>query len=93
MYSCTNVINDALTVDEFYRLLLKEGGVVEAYEEDVFAVVAVVSITVDGEVAVVGSFEKLSSGFINIGYSFPQRRIENKWLVEGCKKIGVRLYQ
>jgi hypothetical protein len=56
-------------------------------------VVAVVSIGVDGQVGVVGSFEKLSSGFINIGYSFPQRRIENKWLVEGCKKIGARLYQ
>lgn len=56
MYSCTNVINDALTVDDFYRLLLKEGGVVETYEEDIVGIVGVVSISVDGDVTVVGSF-------------------------------------
>jgi hypothetical protein len=93
MYSCTNVICEGVTVDEFYRLLLKEGGVVQVYEEDVYPVVAIINISTSGEVNLLGSFEKMSSGFINIGYTFPQRKIENKWLLEGCKKVGARLSQ
>jgi hypothetical protein len=81
MYGNTNVISEGVTVDEFYRMLLKEGGVLEVYEEDVFPIVGVVNISVNGDINLIGSFEKLSSGFINIGYSFPQRKIENKWLI------------
>lgn len=80
MYSSTNVISQGLTVDEFYRLLLKEGGVVEVYEDEIYPVVGIINIAATGEINLIGSFEKLSSGFINIGYTFPQRKIDNKWL-------------
>jgi hypothetical protein len=36
---------------------------------------------------ILGTFEKISSGFINIGYIFPQKVIVHKILVEKCKGI------
>lgn len=81
MYENTNIISEGLTVDEFYRLLLKEGGVLQVYQEEVYPIVGVINIAINGDITFIGSFEKLSSGFINIGYTFPQRKIENKWLI------------
>jgi hypothetical protein len=37
-------------------LLLREGGVVEVYEEDVYPVVGIINISVNGEVSLLGSF-------------------------------------
>lgn len=40
-----------------------------------------------------GSFEKISSGFVNISYNFPQKKIEHKMLVEKSKEVCDKLVQ
>ena len=40
-----------------------------------------------------GTFEKISSGFVNVGYTFPQRRVDPKWLGEKVRKVADRLHE
>ncbi len=56
MYSCTNVVCEGITVDEFYHVLLREGGIIQTYEEEVYPLVAVVNININGEINLVGTF-------------------------------------
>ena len=44
MYSNTALITEGMDVDTFYHNLLKEGGIIEKYEENVFFVTAVLEL-------------------------------------------------
>jgi hypothetical protein len=46
-----------------------------------------VKILPDFQYVILGTFEKISSGFINIGYLFPQKVVAHKLLAEKCKEI------
>lgn len=48
-------------------------------------------ITLDGQVKVVGTFEKISSGFVNIAYLFPQKKVQHKAIQEISAKVGAKL--
>ena len=80
MFSNTALISQGIEVDTFYQTLLKQGGIVQKYEENVSFITAIVEIQLDGVMKILGTYEKVSSGFINICYTFPQKKIENKYL-------------
>lgn len=48
-------------------------------------------ISPEREVKVVGTYEKISSGFVNIAYIFPQKKVEHKLLEEISIKVGAKL--
>lgn len=80
MYSNTTLISRGTDIDTFYHWLQREGGIVEKYEEGLSFIAVILSISVDGTIRIIGTFEKISSGFINIAYIFPQKKIEYKVL-------------
>lgn len=63
------------------------------YEQDLAVIGVVLNISLNGEVKVIGTFQKISSGFTNVGFIFPQKKIENRWIYEKSKKIGAKLYE
>lgn len=71
---------------------MKEGGIIEVYEEDIYPIVGVINISINGDISLIGSFEKISSGFVNIAYNFPQKKIDHKSFVDACRKVGIKLY-
>lgn len=93
MYTNTTLINQGYTVDEFYHQLIKEGGIIERYDENLTVVGVAINIEQSGEVKPIGSFEKISSGFVNIGFIFPQKKIDSKWIFEKAKKVGAKLHE
>ena len=55
MYSNTALITEGKTIDEFYHTLVREGGVVEKYEEGTTFVSSVLEIEPDGNIKLLGS--------------------------------------
>ena len=55
------------------------------------------TITVCGKVLhddsylITGTFEKVSNGFVNIGYLFPQKVVPHRAIAEKCKNLFKKL--
>jgi hypothetical protein len=45
-----------MSPDEFYHMLLKEGGIIQVYEEDIYPIVGVINISITGDITLIGSF-------------------------------------
>ena len=52
-----------------------------------------VSVKIDsnGKYSIEGTFDKISSGFVNVGYFFPQKSMNHKLLVEKAKQVIEKL--
>lgn len=88
LYSNTTLITKTMDIDRFYRKLQKEGGIIQVYEDGLTFVSVVLNISLEGSIKVLGTFEKISSGFVNIAYTFPQKKIDNKVLSEASLRVG-----
>ena len=93
MYSNTTLVQPYYfrTIDRFYATFIKKGGIIERYEEGIQAIAVSIKISTDGKFNILGTFDKVSSGLVNIGYLFPQKSIPHKTLCEKTEKIVEKL--
>ena len=93
MYSNTALIQPFYfrTIDRFFSQLIKEGGIIQRFEEGVQAITVSVKILNNGSYTIEGTFDKISSGFVNVGYIFPQKSISHKVLMDKSKAVIERL--
>lgn len=79
------------SIEKYYSELTKHGGVVQKYEEGTKTIVLSAKIVHGEDHTVLGTFERISNGFVNIGYIFPQKCVPHKNLVTKSNEILQRL--
>lgn len=89
MYSNTTLVQPFYfkSIDRFYAYLIKKGGIIQRYEEGIQAISVYLKIHTDGNYTVMGTFDKISSGLVNVAYLFPQKSVNHKILVEKTKNV------
>ena len=55
--------------------------------EGIKCVTVCAKIVHDGSYIITGTFEKVSNGFVNIGYLFPQKVVNHRILAEKCRPL------
>jgi len=89
MYSNTALVQSHYfkSIEKYFVELVRCGGVVQKYEEGVRLISVSAKIHSDNSHELLGTFEKISSGFVNIGYIFPQKAITHSVMQEKCLPI------
>ena len=93
MYSCTSLVQPYYykSIEKFYSDFAKYGGVIQFYMEAIKTITVSGRILHDESYLINGTFEKISSGFVNIGYLFPQKCVPHKILAEKCTPLFQKL--
>jgi hypothetical protein len=79
------------SVERFYAEMVRVGGVVQRYEEGLKSIAVCAKVFANGSHIVLGTLEKISSGFINVGYIFPQKVVPHEVIIEKSKEVLDRL--
>lgn len=93
MYSNTAFIisNEKSSVSEFYRRLCKHGGIIQAFEQSLSSVLVVGKIDAEGHCEMTATYDKISYGFVNVGYFFPQMTVPHNQIVPVFNTVAERL--